>query len=144
MNPIKYETALLLREKMLSHNFSIYGEYAYCLNTNELVRYIQNNTFAVADKNIFYPDNDKHYFTPAPLQEEVIEWLWNEHKICLETPIFVDFFNYTDFSFGCLINCLRDDKVVRDYKIYEKFKYRNEAMERGIIEALKLIKNKQL
>ena len=40
MNPIKYETALLLREKMLSHNFSIYGEYAYCLNTNELVRYI--------------------------------------------------------------------------------------------------------
>ena len=81
MNPIKYETALLLREKMLSHNFSIYGEYAYCLNTNELVRYIQNNTFAVADKKYFYPDNDKHYFTPAPLQEEVIDWLWNEHKI---------------------------------------------------------------
>ena len=41
MNPIKYETALLLREKMLSHNFSIYGEYAYCLNTNELVSYMQ-------------------------------------------------------------------------------------------------------
>ena len=61
MKPIKYETALLLREKMLSHNFSIYGEYAYCLNTNELVRYIQNNTFAVGDKNIFYPDNELKY-----------------------------------------------------------------------------------
>ena len=38
----------------------------------------RNNTFTVADKNIFYPDNDKHYFIPAPFQEEVIEWLWNE------------------------------------------------------------------
>ena len=110
---------------MLSHNFSIYGEYAYCLNTNELVSYMQNNTFIVADKNIFYPDNYKHYFIPAPFQEEVIEWLWNEHKIGVEIPIFVDFFNYTDFYFRCLINCLRDDKVVRDYKIHEKFKCRN-------------------
>ena len=142
MNPIKYETALLLREKMLSHNFSIYGEYAYCLNTNELVRYIEDDKFCPLNGGNILPNDNDHYFTPAPLQEEVIDWLWNEHKICIETPIFVDFFNYTNFYFGYLINCLRDDKVVRDHKIYKKLKDRNEAMEQGIMEALKLIKNK--
>lgn len=142
MNPIKYETALLLREKMLSHNFSIYGEYAYCLNTNELVRYIQNNTFAVANKNIFYPDNDKHYFIPAPFQEEVIEWLWNDHKILVYAPLRMPKYNCDEIHFIIITQKTKDDNII-SYKEYDNIFFdRNEAMEQGIIEALKLIKNK--
>lgn len=142
MKPIKYETALLLREKMLSHNFSIYGDYAYCLNDNLLVRYIQNNTFAAVDENIFYEDNDKNYFMPAPFQEEVIEWLWDEHKIHIQLEIHTK--NDNTCYLEVLIITFKDgDGGLGFYSTKEyPLSSRYEAIEEGIVEALKLIKNK--
>lgn len=139
MEPIKYETALLLREKILSHNFSIYGKYAYSLNTKELVSYLQNNLFAVVGEDIFYDDDNKHYFIPAPLQEEVIEWLWNEHKIYVQSTLQLANELCHDHNFSIIIKISENRFVIRSKECDKRFANRNEAMEYGIIEALKLI-----
>ena len=129
MNPIKYETALL---RETGYNYHPESDLFYNEEAN-----LRNCPFNQRDFII-----RKEYKYPAPFQEEVIEWLWNEHKIHIELEIHTR--NDNTCYLEVLIITFKDgDGGLGFYSTKEySLSSRYEAIEEGIVEALKLIKNK--
>lgn len=109
----------------------------------------------------WYECDDGSY--PSPYQEEVIEWIWKKHKIHIEIlvreqrsidiyrPNQIEFYNEEELEEikkepKPLFNILIKDMMSLDiyYEQQLVFIDRNRAMEEGIKEALKIIKNKRI
>lgn len=139
MERIKFETAKLLREKgyLETNNPSyILTEWKNCVSSPE---HVENSPIGTL---IGYYINEEKTVS-APYQEEVIEWLWNKHEIHIEIALRkshvtkeIMFLSSTYFIKEKTDRDIRLD--VTSASIY--YESRNEAMEYGIIDALKLIK----
>ena len=76
---------------------------------------------------------------PSPYQEEVIEWLWEKHKICIETSLKQYGLISLCYSIKTSIKYLIEGVFVKE-ELKDNFETRNDSIEQGIIRALELIK----
>jgi hypothetical protein len=100
---------------------------------------------SITNDFLHYKDSYKEegIFYPAPIQEEVIEWLWIKHKILVQTPLRMPYYKENDIHFIITIQEQGYDPDKKEtiffYGEDDVFYDRNVAMEEGIIKALKLI-----
>lgn len=129
MKNIKFETAKTY-EQIMKEIHTVSERY-YNKNTGEMWAFYEevDSYYLIGNAGFKYSkDVEIGTFIPAPFQEEVIEWLWNEHKIHIhvEQPTYNGYFLY-------ICRCIGTERSKAGF--YD----RNEAMEQGIIDALKLI-----
>jgi len=110
MQRIRFETAKLLKEK-----------------TSDFKDY----------EGDFYEDEHEEF--PAPYQEEVIEWLWEKHKIYIEMYLKQYGLASLCYSIKTSIKYILEGIFVKE-ELKDNFETRNDAIEQGIIRALELIK----
>lgn len=130
MKHIEFETAKILNKKGFTEsngNAYLLTEFKNCVTNPENVVNSPIGTmigYSIKDKTI-----------PAPYQEEVIEWLLNEHKIFIQIEI-----EQADGRFSYLIFTRTGLSVLYGCAIIGgKHLYRNRAIEMAILDSLKLI-----
>lgn len=126
---ITFETAKLAKKK----GFTWDVKEAYYASKDELSKIMREECW-----NGYPVNTEDEAYLAAPTQSLLQKWLREVHKIIVE-PWFYD--NSNDFSVTYAIKVAypktwheHDEFVGDDYKTYE------EALEQGLIEALKLIK----
>ena len=97
----------------------------------------------------FYINSNETYYVSAPLWQQVIDWLRNEHDIVIEIVRQKYFDTYAN-SYAYEVVCkvyknkeLEGSVVIRDNKNNHIFYSYEEARERAILKAIELCKNKE-
>jgi len=117
MKRINIETAKLTKE--IGYDLGACNKYYYD-------GIIKSSKILLQDINNCYP---------APYQAELQEWLRNKHGII----VLVEYCKFYEVPWSACIQKLQDD-FIEDYHNFTNYE---EALEQGLQEALKLIKNEQ-
>jgi hypothetical protein len=124
---ISYETAIIAKEKGFDIPIMQSGQ-VYCTELKEIM--------TIVDSNAIRNWNDSKFtnICSAPTQSLLQKWLREEHDIHLMIePIFSELTrSIREFNVSCYING-------REIDIDYNFKFYEQALEAGLLKALKLI-----
>ncbi len=132
---LPYQLTLLAREKGFDAIFLGY----YDINTTGLLKSRSESVCLIANQEMMPKGS-----TPAPIYQDVIDWLREKHNIHIEISTSGDDEQYPKWTYW-LVNTKKSNRIelamkeLSDIKILEYDTY-YQALENAIEEALKLIK----
>jgi hypothetical protein len=124
---VKFETAELAYSKGLPR---------FLNSSNDLPCYkISNKSFVNYHVHTTLPNKEEYLY--APTQSLLQKWLRDEYGVYVEINCYTDSEHISDKTFRILIISIKYQYII---KSFEMGKY-EEALEAGLFESLKLIKN---